>query len=144
MEKIKELIIQAKKILCYPEKNGLSLRKELKDITQNDLDIQWGVLNELQIKASPLDCVVSLQGAGKLKTKYKFVYFEEMEWLNTGKTKHYDCKNIKSNYSLGMVEWERGWRQYVFSPNGSDVIFSTGCLLDIIDFIKQLKATQSS
>ena len=65
MEKIKELIIQAKKILCYPEKNGLSLRKELKDITQNDLDIQWGVLNELQIKANPLDCVVGLPSEGQ-------------------------------------------------------------------------------
>jgi len=74
-----------------------------------------------------------------MKTKYKFIHFEPMEWLDTGKTKHFDCKNNNDNYSLGIVEWERGWRQYIFSSSGADVIFSVGCLLDIIDFINQLK-----
>ncbi|MFA5803683.1 MAG: hypothetical protein WC879_03475 [Melioribacteraceae bacterium] len=56
---MQKLITQAKRTLCYSEKDGLYLRKELKDITQNDLDIQWGILNELQIKANPLDCIIS-------------------------------------------------------------------------------------
>lgn len=78
--------------------------------------------------------------ANTLKTRYKFIHFEELEFLQTGKTKHYNVNSNSSKDLLGMVEWECGWRQYVFTPSGSDVIFSVGCLLDIIDFIKQLKA----
>jgi len=73
-----------------------------------------------------------------MKTKYKFIHFEEIPYLQTGKTKHYDCLNNRTNDSLGIVEWERGWRQYIFNPSSTSVIFSVGCMLDIIDFIKQL------
>ena len=74
-----------------------------------------------------------------MKIKYKYIYFEEILRLQTGKTKHYNCRNNQTEDSLGIVEWERHWRQYVFNPSSTSIIFSVGCLLDIVDFIKQLK-----
>lgn len=72
------------------------------------------------------------------KTKYQFIRFEELSYLQNGKIKYYNCLNNKSNNSLGLIEWEQKWRQYIFSSSGSDIIFSVGCLLDIVDFLKQL------
>lgn len=68
-----------------------------------------------------------------MKTKYKFIYFEQLEsslWL---------CKNNKSKATLGLVQWYSKWKQYVFSQYSEDVIFSVDCLKNIIDFIEQLK-----
>jgi len=38
-------------------------------------------------------------------------------------------------FRLGYIEWLSGWRQYVYYqfPN---MIMSTGCLQEIVDFIK--------
>ena len=43
-----DLVNQAKLVICYPQKDGVSLRKRIEDITQDELDAQWNILNELQ------------------------------------------------------------------------------------------------
>lgn len=71
-----------------------------------------------------------------MKTRYKYIRFQEIP--NPGKkTKHFQCRNNKSGGLLGLVEWERGWRQYCFYPC-ADTMFSKGCLEDVNDFITQL------
>ena len=55
------------------------------------------------------------------------------------KTKVYCVRNIKSQMILGFIKWYGAWRQYCFEPIISDIaIFSSGCLIDISNFIKQL------
>ena len=75
----------------------------------------------------------------KMKTEYQYFRFEETPGLFTAKTKAWTCKNRKSGGTLGWVQWENGWRQYVFTPD-FECIFSTGCLKDIQDFITQAMA----
>jgi len=64
------------------------------------------------------------------KTRYKFIHFKELSTF-------WDCRNNRTDGSLGKVYYLETWRQYVFAPVG-DCIFSQDCLEDIIDFIKQL------
>ncbi len=71
-----------------------------------------------------------------MKTRYKYIHFEEGP--NPGRsTRRFLCRNTESRLILGEVKWERGWRQYCFSPMGCTV-FSKGCLEDVNDFIGQL------
>jgi hypothetical protein len=65
-----------------------------------------------------------------MKTKYKFIYFEQNgnTWL---------CKNNKSKGLLGKIEYYSPWRQYCYFPL-TQAVYSDGCLSDIADFIKQL------
>ena len=74
-----------------------------------------------------------------MKVRYKYIHFEELTYLQTGKTKYYECLNNSTGDPLGIVEWEGGWRQYIFTPNSTADIFSAGSLIDIADFIKQIK-----
>lgn len=58
---MQELITKAKRALCYPEKGGMAMRKELKDIIQSDLNEQWEALNKLQeIKTYTEEEVINL------------------------------------------------------------------------------------
>ena len=69
-----------------------------------------------------------------MKTKYKFIYFKEEpdnEWLI--------CNN-KSDVVLGCISYYYPWKQPVFVPVSHSTIFNDSCLLDIVHFIKQLKA----
>jgi hypothetical protein len=70
-------------------------------------------------------------------SKYKYIQFVETSSM-TRKTKIWECLNIKSQNLLGHIEWESGWRQYVFAPS-DNCIFSVGCLQDIIHFIEEHK-----
>jgi hypothetical protein len=71
-----------------------------------------------------------------MKTKYKYIWF--MLLNDTGKTTRWSIHNNRSNAYLGEIKWYGGWRQYCFFTT-MDAIFNDGCLLDILDFIKQLK-----
>lgn len=53
------------------------------------------------------------------------------------KTSVFLIKNEKSDDKLGIIKWNNHWRRYCFYPLG-DTCFDNQCLLDIIDFIKQL------
>jgi len=60
-------------------------------------------------------------------------------------TKSYYVMSKFDQSYLGTVQWERGWRQYVFYPN-NECMWSWDCLNELSDFIKKLtdnwRATQ--
>ena len=71
-----------------------------------------------------------------MKTCYKYIYFVEVP--NHGRTtKFFHGRNNKMDLCLGVIRWDRGWRQYCFYPN-AETMFSKGCLEDVNDFIGQL------
>jgi len=70
-----------------------------------------------------------------MKTRYKYINFAKVS--ETPKTSVWACNNNSSGDLLGRVGWYPGWRQYCFLPT-PETIFSTGCMEDICDFIKQL------
>lgn len=68
-----------------------------------------------------------------MKTRYKFIHFE-MTYLKSVWT----CFNNKSKAALGIVEYYKPWKQWVFSAEDQIDVFSISCLEDILDFMKQL------
>ena len=72
-----------------------------------------------------------------MKTRYKYIHFTKI--TDKPKTSEWACRNNKSGAVLGHVRWQIGWRQYIYEPI-TEAIYSAGCLLDIADFIKTLKA----
>ena len=53
------------------------------------------------------------------------------------KTSVYSVVNLKSETSLGTIQWYGPWRQYCFFPLHS-MVFNVGCMRHIIDFIQKL------
>lgn len=54
------------------------------------------------------------------------------------KTKKYLVHSRYDGAILGAISWYGGWRQYVFLPH-PDTIWSDDCLLELSEFLKQLK-----
>jgi hypothetical protein len=75
----------------------------------------------------------------EMKTKYKFIYFEEVRSdLFQDEKKSFKMKNNRSKKTLGTIDWYEPWKRYCFIP--SDLaVFDDSCLSDIIHFIGQLK-----
>lgn len=78
-----------------------------------------------------------------MKIKYKYIRFEKDEkYSNNHKTEKYYCVNNSGDYYLGFVKWYPQWRQYCFYIQKDWIIscamFSSGCLDDISDFLKQI------
>lgn len=76
-----------------------------------------------------------------MKTKYKFIHFEERSdelFKNNSVRKVFIIRNNKSNSNLGSIEWCAPWNRYCFIPN-EVAIFDASCLADIQHFIGQLK-----
>ncbi len=75
-----------------------------------------------------------------MKLTYKWIKFKFY-----GKNKeHCECRN-KEGELLGTVEYENGWRQFVFDMNYlgyAGTMFNFRCLEDIADFLKQLNKTK--
>jgi hypothetical protein len=72
-----------------------------------------------------------------MKTKYKYIHFEEIPLPR--KTSTWSIRNNKSGSLLGVIKWYGPWRQYCFFPSSyGEVVFNKGCLEDINDFITQL------
>lgn len=69
-----------------------------------------------------------------MKTKYQYISFKLLE--HKPKTSVWECVNNRGDYPIGIIKWYPQWRQYCFYPNVATV-YSSGCLSDIIDFIKQ-------
>ena len=67
-----------------------------------------------------------------MKTKYKYIYFQQHE------NSLWEIKNNKSKGTLGYIEYYPTWKQYVFTTETTTAVFNISCLLDIVDFIKQL------
>ena len=72
-----------------------------------------------------------------MKTKYQFIHFSNDGEYN-GKPA-WNCLNNRSKSLLGIVVWYPSWNQYIFSQSTESVVWSKGCLLDVIDFMGQLK-----
>jgi hypothetical protein len=71
-----------------------------------------------------------------MKTRYKYIHFDLAG--GSGRKPCYHCRNNKSGGFLGVIDYYSRWRSYVFSA-ASTAVFDESCLLDIIDFMKQLK-----
>ena len=72
-----------------------------------------------------------------MKTKYKYIHFVETEELVTNK-KVWECRNNRTKDILSDILYYKPWKEYCFAPREQGVIFNSGCLVDIADFIKQL------
>ena len=68
-----------------------------------------------------------------MKTKYKYIYFEEATMFGED---YWKIKNGKTKETLGIITYYFEWKQWELEGN-TGCIFNNGCLLDIIDFIKQ-------
>ena len=69
-----------------------------------------------------------------LKTLYQYIHFKKAE------SKNYDwiCYNNRSKDILGYIKYYDKWNENVFTQANTGVIFSTGCLKDISEFMKTL------
>jgi hypothetical protein len=79
-----------------------------------------------------------------VKTDYKYIHFDKK--FNLAKTTAWSCINNSGGYELGEVKWNAGWREYCYFPlpTYSSVVYSSGCLKDIADFIEQLMAERKA
>jgi hypothetical protein len=66
----------------------------------------------------------------------KYLCFEELE--SKPKTKQFAVKNKTSDFILGYVKWYSPWRRYCFFIDKPSLVFDTGCLGEICDFINKL------
>ncbi len=71
-----------------------------------------------------------------MKTEYKYIHFVKIE--DKPKTSVWSCRNSNDHTELGIIKWYPPWRQYCYFTRDL-VIFNTGCLLEVISFIGQLK-----
>ena len=55
----------------------------------------------------------------------------------TRKTKVFEVASKHDDSILGMIQWDGGWRQYVFEPC-ENCKWSWDCLSQLSDFIKKL------
>jgi len=75
-----------------------------------------------------------------MQTKYKYIHFVERH--NEGKTRRFNCCNIKLDELIGIVKWYGAFRGYSFFPEWGS-IYSQGCLDDISHFMQQLKEVKA-
>ena len=64
-------------------------------------------------------------------------YIEFYEQKTNTKTKVISVIAKSSGHEIGQIKWFGRWRQYCFFPE--DSIWSDGCLVDVINYIKGLK-----
>ncbi len=70
-----------------------------------------------------------------MKTRFRYINFKEHP---TDEGMIYLCFNNKNDAVLGMVEWYAPWRTYVFSARSRDMVFNSGCLNDISEFMNSI------
>lgn len=78
-----------------------------------------------------------------MKTKYKYLEFQLCPRITKRqKTDVWAVINHKTFQTLGSIQWDRGWRQYVFVTSECfyQWRFSRGCLKDMADFLDQVMA----
>ena len=74
-------------------------------------------------------------------------YLRIAKMIEKPKTSVYGVFSRSSSALLGSIYWEFGWRQYVFEVIKSrdkqeKIIWSRGCLKEIIDFIQMIMDAQ--
>lgn len=76
---------------------------------------------------------------GDIVKETEYLQFKEIvPSFPEAKTQRWLIKNKERSIPLGMILWHSPWRQYVFHPS-QGMIFNTGCLKDIVDFITEHK-----
>lgn len=75
--------------------------------------------------------------------KTDFQYIRMVKIADKPKTSVWEVQNKKGEYSIGIIKWNPGWRQYCFFPDNG-IVFSVGCLKDVCNFINELKQHQST
>jgi hypothetical protein len=75
-----------------------------------------------------------------MKKKYKFIYFTHVEWTDdSGKPlRGWFCCNNKTREIIGRIGYHAGWRKWVYSSAGTDIVYDEQCLTDITHFLKQI------
>jgi len=77
-----------------------------------------------------------------MKTEYKHLYFIKQPQLKSRKTETWSITNIHTAEEIGEIKWYAPWRQYcsfISTMNVyNEMVFSSGCHIDVADFIKQL------
>ena len=71
-----------------------------------------------------------------MKTEFKYIRMVKI--ADKPKTSVWEVQNMKWEYSLGIIKWNPGWRQYCYYPD-NELVFSAGCLRDIVSFIAELR-----
>jgi hypothetical protein len=74
--------------------------------------------------------------------KTEFQYIKMVKIANKPKTTVWEVQNKRGDYSLGIIKWNPGWRQYCYFPDDK-LVFSVGCLQDICLFITELRSKQN-
>lgn len=67
-----------------------------------------------------------------------FKYIRMVKIADKPKTSVWEVQNKTGEYSIGIIKWNPGWRQYCFFPDNG-IVFSVGCLKDICEFIEGIK-----
>ena len=74
-----------------------------------------------------------------MKTEFDYIHFVEKAHL--GVTTVWHCFNGHHDL-LGIVKWNPHWRQYCYfiesSLKDEFIVFSSGCLTDIVSFLTQV------
>lgn len=71
-----------------------------------------------------------------MKTEFK--YIQMVKIADKPKTTVWEVQNKTGGYSLGIIKWNPGWRQYCYFPD-NNLVFSKGCLEEICGFITELR-----
>jgi len=67
-----------------------------------------------------------------MKTEFQYIHF--IQQPGKGITSIWACRNIHSEEGLGIIKWNRWWRQYCYFPT-IQAVYSAGYLKDIAEFI---------
>ncbi len=67
----------------------------------------------------------------------KWLEFEEMCVPKRWKTKRFKVNNKITKEQIGWIEWDTGWRKYVFT-NWGDIKIGSSCHRELADFIDKL------
>lgn len=70
----------------------------------------------------------------------KWMTADLMEQIPGRKTHRWRVSN-RAGITLGVVEWQSGWRQYVFVPSW-ETIYAASCLRDLAAFVQTVNDEQ--
>ncbi len=78
--------------------------------------------------------------------KTEFQYIRMVEEPNPGKkTRRFAIVNKHQDVELGQIKWYGAWRQYCFFPTPEcETIWNFGCLVDVMNFLKELKEERAA
>lgn len=72
----------------------------------------------------------------------KYLEFNQLDFPSR-KTKVFEIRNKDTDWFVGTIDWDTGWRRYIFTGNVQPTKLDEECLVDIAKFIgKLMKARQ--